>query len=110
VDPEIVQDKSTSDKTKMTVVRIPGRIHAGFNLRIMANTLRANNDGRKQVTCAFGTAKIRFTLRENETLGRLSALATDWIKQRGQGDQWQIEGNPREAIDFYFEYPTIPIP
>jgi hypothetical protein len=32
------------------------------------------------------------------------------MKQRGQGDQWQIERNPREAIDFELEYPINPIP
>jgi hypothetical protein len=76
----------------------------------LANTLDENSDGRRQATCVFGSAKVRFTMRENETVGRLAAMAVDWMKQRGQDNQWQIEGNPREAIDFEFEYPIIPIP
>jgi hypothetical protein len=107
---EIVPDQSKKDKTKMKVIQIPRRITAGFNLRVLANTLHEEADGRKQVTCVFGSAKVRFTLHENETAGRLAAMAVDWMKQRGQGDQWKIEGNPREAIDFEFEYPITPVP
>jgi hypothetical protein len=32
------------------------------------------------------------------------------MKQRGQGTQWEIEGNPVEQIDFDYEHPIIPIP
>jgi hypothetical protein len=102
--PEVVPDKSKSDKTKLKVIPVPRRIPPGSNRRVMANTLHADDVGRKQATCVFGAARIPFTLHEGETVGRLAAMAIDWMKQRGRGDQWQIEGNPREAIDFEFEY------
>jgi hypothetical protein len=107
--PEVIPDKSKSDKTKLTVIPIPRRIPPGFNLRVMANILHAYDDGRKRATCVFGSAKIRFTLREGDTVGRLAAMAIDWMKQRGQGDQWKIERNLREAIDVELEYPITPI-
>jgi hypothetical protein len=107
---EIVPDGSKRDNTKKKVIQIPHRIPPGFNLRVMANTLHADSDGRKQVTRRFGAAKVRFTLQENETLGRLSVIAVDWMTQRGQGDQWFIEGNPMEAIDSDFEHKILPIP
>jgi hypothetical protein len=37
-------------------------------------------------------------------------IAVDWMRQRGQAIQWTIKGNPREAIDFDYEYPIVPIP
>jgi hypothetical protein len=91
------------------VVQVPGRIPAGFNLRVLANTLHSDND-KRQVTCAYGVAKIRLSFRLGETLERLSVAVVAEIVNRGQGNQWFIEGNPREEIDFDYEYPILPIP
>jgi xylose isomerase len=55
-------------------------------------------------------SKRNFTVTRNDELGRLAAVAIDWMRQRGQETQWMIEGNPREATDFDFCYPIIPIP
>jgi hypothetical protein len=76
----------------------------------MANTLHEDMGGRKIARCTFGTAKMNFTVQEDGTVCQMAAVARDWMKERGQGDQWQIERNPQEAIDFDFEYPIIPIP
>jgi hypothetical protein len=46
----------------------------------MANTLHANDSGRKQATCSFGAAQVRFSFHESETLGRLSARAVDSLR------------------------------
>jgi hypothetical protein len=75
----------------------------------MVSSLHTASD-RKQVTCAFGSAKIRFSFLPGETLQRLSAAAVAEMVNRRQGNQWAIEGNPREGIDFDFEYPILPIP
>jgi hypothetical protein len=37
-------------------------------------------------------------------------FAVDWMKQCGQGDQWYIEGNLNEAIDFDFKYQIKRLP
>jgi hypothetical protein len=76
----------------------------------MASSLHQDMSARRTAQCVFGSAKINLTIRENSTLGQLAAIAVDWTKQRGQGTQWQIEGNQDEAVDFEFEYPIVPIP
>jgi hypothetical protein len=105
---KLVQDRSRSG-LKKTVKLIPEKIPAGYKLPVMANTLHTSRD-RKQVTCVYGAAKIRFSFLLGETLERLSAAVVAEMITRGQGNQWFIEGNPREEIDFDYEYPILPIP
>jgi hypothetical protein len=76
----------------------------------MANALHENSSGRRKVTCRFGAAQVRFSFHESETVGRLAARAIDWMKECGQGDQWFINRDPNEEIDFDFEYQILPIP
>lgn len=75
----VIPDPKSMDKTRSKVVEIPAIIPTGFNLRGMANTLHENMDGRKQVTCSFGTAQVRFTLHEGETIGKLATMAVGWM-------------------------------
>jgi hypothetical protein len=75
----------------------------------MVSSLHTDNY-RKQVACAFGSARIRFSFLPGETIERLSAAVVAEMVNRGQGNQWLIEGNPREEIDFDFEYLILPIP
>jgi hypothetical protein len=56
---EVVENNAKHDKTKRTVVDIPYKIPHGFNLRVLVDTLHADDD-RRQVVCAYGVAKIRF--------------------------------------------------
>jgi hypothetical protein len=107
---EIAPCSGKKDKTKREVVQIPQKIPVPFNMRAMANTLHERSDGRRVVQCAFGAARVNFTLKEDETVGKLSAVVANWMRQRRQGAEWFVEGNPREVIDFEFCYQIGPIP
>jgi hypothetical protein len=62
-----------------------------------------------------GTVKARapvepeMPIPEDATVGRLRERVVDWMRQRGQGEDWTIGGADREAIDFDFEYPVTAI-
>jgi hypothetical protein len=107
---EEMEAKDKKDKTKRIVIDIPQRIPIGFTLRVRASSLHQHMGGRRIVQCSFGSARVNFTVKENDEVGRLTAIAEDGMRQRGQGTQWIIEGNPREAIDFEYCYPIVPIP
>jgi hypothetical protein len=44
------------------------------------------------------------------TIERLRRRAVEYMRDRGQGEEWTIEGNPNEQVDFDFEYPVVPVP
>jgi hypothetical protein len=50
-----------------------------------------------------------FAMPGDATVGRLKERVVDWMTQRGQGEDWTIEGEDREEIDFEYEYQVIPI-
>jgi hypothetical protein len=50
---------------------------------------------------------MNFAMPEDAHLGRVKERVVDWMNQLGQGTDWTIDGNDREAIDFSFEYEVI---
>jgi hypothetical protein len=48
-------------------------------------------------------------MAEDATVGRLRERVVDWMKQRGQGEDWKIEGADREVIDFEHKYSATAI-
>jgi hypothetical protein len=103
-----IEDPSRSDKTKRMLEQIPHRIPMGFNLRVKCNTLHENS-AKKVARCKFGSVPRCFAMAEDATIGRLKGLVADWMKQRGQGEDWTTDGADREVIDFDYEYQVIPI-
>jgi hypothetical protein len=47
---------------------------------------------------------------KDATAENLSAAVVETMKQARQGDQWYVDRNTREAVDFEYCYPIIPIP
>jgi hypothetical protein len=104
---EIV-DVTKADKTKRTFEAIPEKIPIGSNLRVKCSSLR-DGSNKKVVNCSFEGVHLPFPMPVDALLERLKARVSDWMKQRGQGPDWTVDGPDREAIDFDFEYPIIPI-
>jgi hypothetical protein len=47
-------------------------------------------------------------MASDATLERLKQRMVEWMRLRGQGPDWTIEGRHREVIDFSHEYEVIP--
>jgi hypothetical protein len=54
--------------------------------------------------CRYGSVPMFFAMQEDELVGRLKERVVGWMKQRGQGQDWTIDGSDREQIDFDHEY------
>jgi hypothetical protein len=104
---EEVADESKADKTKRRIVQIPYNIPMGFVLRVKANTLHENSR-KRTARCKFGSVPLCFSRPEDGTVGRLRERVIELLRQRGQGEDWTIEGPEREVIDFEYEYPVVP--
>jgi hypothetical protein len=98
-----IEDQSASDKTKRMLEQIPYHIPPGFNLRVKCNTLHENSV-KKMARSKFVSVPMCFAMAEDATIGRLKERVVDWMRQRGQGEDWTIEGNDLEVIDFNYEY------
>jgi hypothetical protein len=98
------EDKTKKDNAKRKIVQIPQIVTPGFNLRVKANTLHSGDSGKKLVELAFGSARFHLAMPENATLENLAAT----MQWSGQGDQWHVEGNPKEAVEFGFCYQALP--
>jgi hypothetical protein len=85
-----IPDVSKADKTKKTLEQIPNE-----------------NSTRRIARCKYGSVPMCFAMPEDATIGRLKERFVDWMKQRGQGEDWTIEGEDGEIIDFNYEYPVI---
>jgi hypothetical protein len=64
---------------------------------------------KRMARCGFGSVPMCFAMTEDATIGRLKERVIDWMKQRGQGEDWTIEGADREVVDFDYEYQVEPI-
>jgi hypothetical protein len=93
------EDKTKKDRAKREVVQIPERTPPEFNLRVKANTLHNS-----------GSVWFYMALKMDATLEKRSASVAATMQERGLGDQWYVEGNPREQVDFEFCYPVVQIP
>jgi hypothetical protein len=82
---------------------IPDRIPMGFNLRVKCSSLHENSR-KKMARCRFGSDPMFFGMPEDATIERLKELVADWMRQRGQGEDWTINGSDRKQIDFDIEY------
>jgi hypothetical protein len=102
---EEVQDPSKADKSKKMLVEIPDRIPLGFNLRVKCNTLHENST-KRMARCKFGSVPMCFAMPIDATVGRLREWVTDWMRQRGQPDNWTLGRADNEAIYFDWEYPV----
>jgi hypothetical protein len=105
---EEVEDKSPSSKSKKALVQIPYNLPMGFVLRVKASSLRENSS-KRIASCKFGSVPMCFAMPRDATIGRLKERVADWMKQRGQGEDWTIEGEDSEVIDFDFPYQVTPI-
>jgi hypothetical protein len=85
--------------------QIPHRIPLGFNLRVKVNTLHENST-KKMARCKYGSVSMCFAMLEDAAVGRLKERVADWMRQRGQPDEWTLGRPDNEAIDFNFEYPV----
>jgi hypothetical protein len=92
--PEVVPHLSRAGN-KTTIVQIPSKIPPGFKFRGLANTLHADPD-KRQVTCAFGTAKIRLSFQPGDIVQRLQAAIVAEMLNRGQCDHL-FEASPEES-------------
>jgi hypothetical protein len=100
-----VEDLSVADRTKRKIEQIPYTIPMGFNLRVKANTLHTNS--RKRIArCEFGSVPMCFSMEEDATVGKLRDRMIDWMKQRGQGEDWMLDRPDNEVIDFDYAYPV----
>jgi hypothetical protein len=103
-----IVDVTAADPTKTTYEAIPDKIPVGFTLRVKCSSLREGSD-KRIVNCRYEGAHLPFSMPPDALLERLKARVADWMNQRGQGPDWTIDGPDREAIDFDFEYPIIPL-
>jgi hypothetical protein len=107
---EIIEDQSKKDKTKRLVVQIPHVIPTGFVLKVTGSSLHEGPSSKRLVECAFGAAHFYLAMEPDATLERLSRRVAEFMKESGQGEDWCIEGNPREQVDFDFGYQVVPTP
>jgi hypothetical protein len=107
---EIVEDKSKADKTKRTVIQIPNQIPVGFALRVRVSSVHEGPSRKRLVHCSFRAAHFYFGMELNATLRKLAKRAVEYMRERGQGEDWTIEWNANEQIDFDFEYLVVPTP
>jgi hypothetical protein len=84
---KVSRDKTRSG-TKKRAKQIPGKFHAGQKLGVMASSLHTDSD-RKQVTCTYGAAKIRFSFLPGET------IATSLLQS---SQKWLTEGKEISGI------------
>jgi hypothetical protein len=103
-----IEDPFKADKTKRMLEPIPDKIPLGFNLSVKCSSLHENSL-KRMARCRFGSVPMCFAMTEDAPLGRLKERVREWMNQRGQGEDWTIEGNDREQIDFEGEYNVIPI-
>jgi hypothetical protein len=96
-------EDTSRDKTKRKIEEIPDKIPLGFNLRVKCSSLHENSM-KRMARCKFGSVLMCFAMAGNATLGRLKERMKDWMRQRGQGEDWTIAGPDNEAIDFEWEY------
>jgi hypothetical protein len=104
--PEEIEGKSSSDKTKRTLVQVPYQIPMGLVLRVKANTL-GENSTKKMARCKYGSVPMCFAMPEDATIGRLRERVADWMRQRNLGEDWTIEREEREIIDFGFCHEVV---
>jgi hypothetical protein len=100
-----VEDPTSSDKTKKMLEQIPYNIPFGFNLRVKVNTLHENST-KRMARCKYGSVPMCFAMPVDATVRRLRERVSDWMRQRGQPDNWTLGRADNEDIDFDYEYPV----
>jgi hypothetical protein len=73
---EEVEEKTTKDKTKRTLVQIPHRIPMGFVLRVKASTLR-DNSTKRMARCKYGSVPMCFAMSGDAAVDRLTDRVID---------------------------------
>jgi hypothetical protein len=100
-------DKSKKDKTKHEIIQIPQILPPRSNFRVKENSVGSD---KKLAHLNFGSIHLHLAMPKGATLANLSAFVAATMQQSDQGNQWYVEGNPREAVDFDFCYPIVPVP
>jgi hypothetical protein len=100
-----VEDPSKADKSKRMLEQIPGQIPLGFNLRVKVNTLHENST-KRMARCKFGSVPMCCAMPIDARVGRLRERVTEWMRQRGQPENWTLGRADNEAVDFDYEYPV----
>jgi hypothetical protein len=89
---------------------IPYTLLPWCNLKVKANTVHLGPKDERLMELAFQNTHFYLGIRSDTTLETLSQAVAETIEKRGQGNQWYVEGNSREVVDFEFCYPIVPIP
>jgi hypothetical protein len=104
----LVKEESSSDPNKKKPQEIPYNIPIGFTLHVKCSSLK-DHSNKKMAHCRWQGIIMPFQMHKKDTLDRLKGRAAEWLRLQGQGDQWTILGNDREAIDFEATYDIIPL-
>jgi hypothetical protein len=105
---EKVEDTTKKDKTKRTLIQIPHKMPPGLNLRVKANTLHKKATGKQLAQLAYGDARFYLAMRPEAILAEVSEGVARVMKGRDLSDDWRVEGNSRECVDFEYCYPVVP--
>jgi hypothetical protein len=89
---------------------IPYTVPTGYHLKVKANTVRLGDNDKRLVELAFQDTHFHLGMRPDAMLETLNQAVVENTMARGPGDQWYVEGSPREAIDFEYCYSVLPIP
>jgi hypothetical protein len=103
-----VRDESSSSPGKMKVQEIPDKIPVGFTLRVKCSSLQDGSE-KKMAHCRWQSVLMPFQMHKDDVLGRLKERMGEWMRLQVQGNDWTIEGEDREAIDFSHAYEIIPV-
>jgi hypothetical protein len=96
------------NKSAREVITIPEKLPLGFNLRIAASTRHTISNGKELVECSYGDAHFFFALRRDATIGLCITQVIGLMERRGLGNQWHVEGNFNEAIEWDHCYEVLP--
>jgi hypothetical protein len=69
----------------------------------------SNPGDKRLVELNYQAAHFYLAITDDATIEDLNASVVAVIERRELGNQWMIDRNPREAIDFDYCYPIVEI-